>query len=112
MTYELTILCFMEHGQEYTSQEITERIFRCKKPDAIYNNHIEDVSKDMQTLCRKGFVQKEKIDTAHGYSICKWSLTEDGEAEDDRAFEQMRAAEDRALDEWQEGHDFQWREEE
>lgn len=25
-------------------------------------------------------------------------------------FQGMRAAEDRALDEWQEGHDFQWRE--
>lgn len=79
MTYELQILQRMEYGKQYTSQELTEIIFRCQKPDAIYNNHIDDVSKDMQKLYRKGYVDKERMYTGHGYSINLWKLKEESE---------------------------------
>ena len=79
MVYEVTILTVMERGKQYTSQELTERIFHCQKPDAIYNNHIDDVSKDMQTLFRRGYVEKERIDTGHGHSINLWKLKEESE---------------------------------
>lgn len=76
MTYEDRILQHLEAiGEEWTTtQEITGILFGCEKGDAIYNNHVEDVGKDMQKLKKKGTVEFRKMDTGHGYQINQWRL--------------------------------------
>lgn len=74
MTYEDLILTRLQNGLEYTTQGITESLFKCKKGDAIYNNHVEDVGKDLQKLWRKGKLTKEGMDKGHGYMICIWKV--------------------------------------
>lgn len=80
MTYENIILTKMRlnpETEEWTTRSITERTFECKKGDAIYNNHIEDVTKDMQRLKRDGWVTGRSMDTGHGYHINVWRLNKD-----------------------------------
>lgn len=72
--YNDRIFDFLTDGRQYTTQEITENIFRCKKGDAIYNNHVEDVAKDLQKMKKAGIVTFEKMDTGHGYQINLWRL--------------------------------------
>lgn len=80
MTYEERILAMLHlnpETEEWTTQSITERTFECKKGDTIYNNHIEDVTKDMQRLKRDGWVTGRSMDTGRGYYINVWRLNKD-----------------------------------
>lgn len=74
MTYEDLILNHMETGSEYTTEFLTEILFSCKKGDARYNNYVDDVSKDLQKLSRKGIISKERFNTGRGYYINRWRL--------------------------------------
>lgn len=74
MTYEDLILNHMETGSEYTTEFLTELIFRCRKGDAVYRNHVDDVTKDLQKLNKKGIVSKERFNTGRGYCINRWRL--------------------------------------
>lgn len=77
MTFETMILVRMKNdpnNEGWTTQELTEQIFDCKKGDAVYKNHIEDVTKDMQHLKRCGRVVRDRVNTGRGYCICIWRL--------------------------------------
>lgn len=72
---EILELMSSDKSKEWTTQELTETLFNCqKKDDTVYKKYVYDVAESMQKLSRKRVVSKERIDTGHGYQICKWRL--------------------------------------
>lgn len=76
-----------------------------------YKNHtnVHSLGMYLSQMARDGMLVREVVNYADGKYIRHYVYRK--KTEEDLAFEAMRAAEDRALDEWQEGHDFQWSEE-
>lgn len=66
------VLSHMDLMGTYTTQEITEWMYCCKKGDKTYNENVDYVGRIMQYLKRRECVQSWREETGHGYSICKW----------------------------------------
>lgn len=71
---EILKLMTSNKDRDWTSQELTETLFSCKKGDPTFNGHIEDVAMSMQKLSKKGTVLKQRVETGRGYYICSWRL--------------------------------------
>lgn len=73
------ILGFVKQDGPVTTQQVTEWMYRCKKPDDVYNANVEYVTSIMQWLKRHHRIVGEKVDTGHGYCINTWRVADGSE---------------------------------
>lgn len=71
MDYQQQILDRTEVGGSYTTQQLTEEIFSCKKGEPTYIEHVGDITKSFQKLYNKSIFTKERVE-AKGYCINIW----------------------------------------
>lgn len=70
----LKALAFVESEGPVTTQQVTEWMYRCEKPDDVYNANVEYVTTIMQWLKRHKSIVGERVPTGHGYMINVWRV--------------------------------------
>lgn len=73
------ILGFVRQNGPVTTQQVTEWMYGCKKPDDVYNANVEYVTTIMQWLKRHRSIVGESVPTGHGYMINVWRVADGSE---------------------------------
>ena len=76
----LKALAFVESEGPVTTQQVTEYMYGCKKPDDMYNANVEYVTTIMQWLKRHHRIVAEKpLNTGRGYNVNLWRVADGSE---------------------------------
>ena len=70
------ILGFVRQDGPVTTQQVTEWMYRCEKPDDMYNANVEYVTTIMQWLKRHHRIVGERTPTGHGNVINVWRVAD------------------------------------
>lgn len=71
------IIGFVKQDGPVTTQQVTEWMYRCEKPDDVYKANVEYVTTIMQWLKRHHHIVAEKpLDTGRGYNVNLWRVAD------------------------------------
>lgn len=75
----LEALAFVESEGPVTTQQVTEYMYGCRKPDDMYNANVEYVTSIMQWLKRHHRIVGERVPTGRGNIINVWRVADGSE---------------------------------